>query len=135
MTEALTASIRKRMPLCETLGVKAHTLTKEKAVFSLDWQEKLTTGNDILHGGCIMALADATGAAVAYENLPEDANWTSTIESKTNFIGAVKEGTIVATATPLHVGYSTIVVETEIRKDEKLIAKITQTQTVLRPRN
>ena len=134
MTDSLTAQIRNRMPLCDTLGINALSLDREKAVFSMDWSHNLTTGNNILHGGAIMALADATGAAVASANLPEDAIGTSTIESKTNFLGAVKDGTVIATATPLHIGYSTIVVETEIRKGEKLVAKITQTQTVLRKR-
>ena len=40
-----------------------------------------------------------------------------------------------AISTPLHVGSSTIVVETELRaSDGRLVAKTTQTQTVLRPR-
>jgi uncharacterized protein (TIGR00369 family) len=61
---------------------------------------------------------------------------TSTIESKTNFLGAVREGaTVTATASPLHCGSTTIVVETELRTGAgKLVAKTTQTQAVLRPR-
>lgn len=82
-----------------------------------------------------MALADSAGGAAAFANLPEGASGTSTIESKTNFLGAVREGTVTATAKPLHVGGSTIVIETEIRnKAGKLVGKVTQTQTVLRPR-
>ena len=63
-----------------------------------------------------MALADSAGGASAFLNLPEGATGTSTIESKTNFLGAVREGaSIAATATPLHRGATTIVVETELR--------------------
>jgi len=130
----LTDNIHQRMPLCKTLGVEAIEISKEKVVFSMPHRTELTTGNSILHGGAIMALADATGAALASANLPEGAIGTSTIESKTNFLGAVREGKVIATATLLHSGYSTIVVETEIRKDAKMFAKVTQTQTVLRPR-
>jgi uncharacterized protein (TIGR00369 family) len=68
----------------------------------------------------------------AFLNLPEGAS-TSTIESKTNFLGAVKDGEVTATARPLHVGGSTIVVETEVRRaDGKLVGKVTQTQAVLK---
>jgi uncharacterized protein (TIGR00369 family) len=68
-------------------------------------------------------------------NLPEGAIGTSTIESKTNFLGAVKGGSITARSTALHVGSTTIVVETEVRhEDGRLIAKVTQTQAVFRPR-
>jgi 1,4-dihydroxy-2-naphthoyl-CoA hydrolase len=129
-----TATIHRLMPLCETLGVTAHDLTAERVTFSMAWDERLCTSAGLMHGGAIMALADSAGAAIASFNLPEGAVGTSTIESKTNFLGAVRDGTVVATATPLHVGSTTIVVETEVRHGERLVAKVTQTQAVLRPR-
>jgi uncharacterized protein (TIGR00369 family) len=47
----------------------------------------------------------------------------------------VKGGVVTARATPLHAGSTTIVVETEVRDDSgRLVAKVTQTQAVLRPR-
>jgi uncharacterized protein (TIGR00369 family) len=88
-----------------------------------------------LHGGTVMALADSAGGACAFLNLPPGAAGTSTIESKTNFLGAVRSGTVRATARPLHVGGTTIVVETEMRDErDRLVAKVTQTQVVLRPK-
>jgi uncharacterized protein (TIGR00369 family) len=66
-------------------------------------------------------------------NLPEGASGTATIESKTNFLGAVQAGSVTATATPLHRGGTTIVVETAVRDSaSRLVAKVTQTQIVLR---
>ena len=81
-----------------------------------------------------MALADSAGAACAFLNLPEGAVATSTIESKTNFLGAVTDGTVTATSQPLHVGGTTIVIETELHDGDRLVAKTTQTQAVLDPR-
>jgi uncharacterized protein (TIGR00369 family) len=79
-----------------------------------------------------MALADSAGAACAVLNLPAGAG-TATIESKTNFFRAVRDGRVVAVSRPLHVGSSTIVVETEVRdRSERLVAKVTQTQAVLK---
>lgn len=131
----LTAYIRDRMPLCATLGMKAEKIAADEVILTLDWAPELCTSAGILHGGAIMALADSAGGAAAFANLPEGASGTSTIESKTNFLGAVREGRVTATARPLHVGGSTIVIETEVRNsDGKLIGKVTQTQTVLRPR-
>jgi uncharacterized protein (TIGR00369 family) len=84
----------------------------------------------------LIALADSAGAACAFGNLPEGATGTSTIESKTNFLGAVRQGRVVATARPLHVGATTVVIETEVRDDtDRLVAKVTQTQVVLRRGN
>ncbi|WP_153505040.1 PaaI family thioesterase [Cumulibacter manganitolerans] len=134
MDEKATEYIRSQMPLCGTLGMRAIELSPAKVVLEMDWAAELCTANGLLHGGALMALADASGGACAAANLPEGAVGTSTIESKTNFLGAVKGGTVAATTTPLHVGGSTIVVETELRCGEKLVGKTTQTQTVLRPR-
>jgi 1,4-dihydroxy-2-naphthoyl-CoA hydrolase len=79
-----------------------------------------------------MALADSAGGVCAYFNLASPDQRTATIESKTNFLGAVRSGTLTATSTPLHVGSSTIVVETEVRDSAKhLVAKVTQTQAIL----
>lgn len=104
-------------------------------VLSLDWAPHLCTVGGILHGGVIMALADSAGGACALLNLPHDASGTTTIESKTNFLGAVRHGTVTATTAPLHAGSTTIVVETLVQDERgKLIAKTTQTQLVLRPR-
>jgi uncharacterized protein (TIGR00369 family) len=65
--------------------------------------------------------------------LPDDAKGTTTIESKTNFIGGAKEGTIVtATATPVHRGRRTQVWQTRLETEEgRLVAVVTQTQMVL----
>jgi uncharacterized protein (TIGR00369 family) len=133
VSDELTALLQDAMPLCATLSIETHQFDASQVVMALDWAEALTTGAGVLHGGVIMALADSAGAACASRNLPEGAG-TSTIESKTNFLGAVRGGQVVATARPLHVGSSTIVVETEVRSGDKLVAKVTQTQAVLRPR-
>ena len=122
------------MPLCATLGMRTIVASKEVVSLALDWREELCTTGGLLHGGALMALADSAGGACAFLNLPDGAAGTSTIESKTNFLGAVRSGAVVASARPLHVGRTTIVIETELRAGEKLVAKVTQTQTVLQPR-
>ena len=90
-------------------------------------------GATVSEGGAIMALADSVGAAATVINLPEDAKGTTTLESKTNFIGGAKEGsTLVATATPVHRGRRTQVWTTRLEtEDGKLVAIVTQTQMVL----
>lgn len=131
-----TATVHATMPLCATLGVTAARFDAEGVELHLVWRAELCTSGGLLHGGALMTLADSAGAACAFANLPEGATGTSTIESKTNFVGAVRQGdTVVARSSALHVGGTTIVVETELRAaDGRLVAKTTQTQAVLRPR-
>ena len=127
-----TELLHTSMPLCALLGMQVASAEPGEVVLHLDWSPSLCTTAGLLHGGAVMALADSAGGVCAFLNLPDGAG-TSTIESKTNFLGAVKDGTITATARPLHVGGTTIVVETEIRRaDGKLVGKVTQTQAVLK---
>jgi len=131
----LTEQLRTLMPMCETLGMR--TVRMEPAVVELemDWTAERCTANGLLHGGAVMALADSAGGACAFANLPAGAVGTSTIESKTNFLGAVRDGVVRATCRPLHIGSTTIVVETEVRDEAgRLVAKTTQTQIVLMPK-
>jgi uncharacterized protein (TIGR00369 family) len=129
MTEN-TDLARSSMPLCDTFGVVTLHAEPAHVRLELEWAPHLCTSAGILHGGSIMALADSAGGLCAFLNLPTGSVATATIESKTNFFGAVRDGKVVATAQPLHVGRTTIVVETEIRGGDRLVAKTTQTQAV-----
>lgn len=130
-TDDATAFVHETMPLCATLGVIATAFAPDRVLLELPWAEELCTAGGLLHGGALMTLADSAGAAVAYLNLPEGASGTATIGSTTSFLGAVRGGRVRATAVPLHVGRSTIVVETELHDaDDRLVAKTTQTQAV-----
>ena len=127
-----TKLVQDSMPLCATLGVTAAESTPDEVVLELAWDASLCTIGGAMHGGTLMALADSAGATCAFLNLPAGAAGTSTIETKTNFLGAATEGVVVATSRPLHVGSSTIVIETELRVGDRLIGKTTQTQIVRR---
>ena len=118
------------MPFAERLGLGIESATKDEVRGSLDWAEELCTAGGVLHGGALMAAADSAGALCAYLNLPEGAT-TATIESKTNFFRAVRSGKVSFRATPLHVGRTSIVVQTDVRDgDERRVALVIQTQAV-----
>lgn len=120
------------MPLTRTLGIEAARFERDGVELRMAWAPELCTSAGILHGGALMALADSAGAACAYLNLPDGATATTTIESKTNFIGAVRSGWVTARSTVLHAGRFTIVVETTVADDTgRLVAKTTQTQAVI----
>ena len=122
-----------KMPFAELKGVKFTEAEKDRVVAKMLVRPDLCTLNHTIHGGAVMAFADSVGAAATVINLPADAKGTTTIESKTNFIGAAKEGmTVIATATPVHRGRRTQVWQTRLETEEgKLVAVVTQTQMVL----
>jgi uncharacterized protein (TIGR00369 family) len=122
-----------KMPFAELKGVRFVEAEKDRVVARMTVRPDLCTLGHTIHGGAIMALADSVGAAATVINLPEDAKGTTTLESKTNFIGGAKEGTtVIATATPIHRGRRTQVWQTRLEtEDGKLVAVVTQTQMVL----
>jgi len=125
------------MPLAATLGIEIDSVTPDEVVGRLAWAAGLCTAAGVLHGGALVSLADSVAAICAFVNLPEGAG-TSTIESKTNFFAPVRGGVVVATARPLHVGRSVIVVQTDLFHgkpgdgDRRRVGQTTQTQAVLR---
>ena len=120
------------MPFTASFGARAVAAAKDEVRLRVDWAPERCTAGGILHGGLLMALADTAGAWCAFLHVPDGAS-TTTVESKTNFLRAVKDGYVEAVARPLHSGRSFVVVDTELRDaQERLVARVTQTQAVLR---
>ena len=120
-------------PFARLMGVEVLEAEKSRIRARLAVRADLCTSGHILHGGAIMAFADTLGAIGAFLNLPAAAG-TTTLESKTNFIGAAREGGVVlAETTPIHVGRRSSVWQTRITREDdgKLVAIVTQTQMVL----
>lgn len=121
------------MPFAVLMGVTFTEAEPNKVVATMVVREDLCTLGHTIHGGAVMAFADSVGAAATVINLPPEAKGTTTIESKTNFVGAAKAGsTVIATATPVHLGRRTHVWHTRIETGEgRLVAIVTQTQLIL----
>ena len=132
----LAASIQERVRglLPDLLGIAFTDVTPEKVVARLEVRKELCTIGDSLHGGAIMAFADTLGAVAAILNMPEGAR-TTTIESKTNFIGGAAIGVaVVGESVAVHKGRTTVVCQTTLRTEAgKTVALVTQTQLVILP--
>jgi uncharacterized protein (TIGR00369 family) len=125
--------LHQAMPFARLLGAELVAAGPEEVVGRAQWREDLCTTAGVLHGGVLMSLADSLGALCAFLNLPPGAG-TSTIESKTNFFGAVKSGAVEVRSRPLHAGRTTVVVQTDVTDEQgRRVAQVTQTQAVLQP--
>jgi 1,4-dihydroxy-2-naphthoyl-CoA hydrolase len=132
----LAASMQERVKglLPELLGIEFTDVTPDKVIAQLLVRKDLCTLGDNLHGGAIMAFADTLGAVAAILNMPPGSR-TTTIESKTNFIGGAAMGTrVTGESVPVHKGRTTVVCQTTLRSEAgKLVALVTQTQLVIAP--
>jgi uncharacterized protein (TIGR00369 family) len=128
------SEIRDLIPFAALVGLELLELGPQLVRGRLPWSAELCTTGGVMHGGALMTLADTCAATCAFVNLPQGATGTTTIESKTNFLRGVREGAVTATARPLHLGRTVIVLETEIVLDDgSLAAKVSQTQAFRYP--
>lgn len=128
-----TKQMHELVPFTAELGLELVEASRERVVGQAAWAAERCTAGGVLHGGYLMATVDSIGAMCAVQNLPDDAAGTTTIESKTNFFRAVRGGAVTITATPIHAGRTTVVVQTDVTDDAgKLVTRTTQTQAVLR---
>jgi uncharacterized protein (TIGR00369 family) len=120
------------LPFAALLGIDLLSAESDKIVGEMTVRPEFCTRPAVLHGGAIMAFADTLGALATLANLKEGAS-TTTIESKTNFIGAATVGSrIVGETTPVHRGGRTMVWQTRVTTIEgKLVAIALQTQLLL----
>ncbi|MGZ3594831.1 MAG: PaaI family thioesterase [Syntrophales bacterium] len=114
------------------MGMQLTEIMPERVIASMEVRPDLCTVGNTLHGGALMAFADTLGGIATFVNLERGAR-TTTIESKTNFLGAMPVGTrIIGECTPLHRGKTTMVWQTRVKSENgKLCAVVIQTQMVL----
>ena len=95
--------------------------------------ERHMAPNGYLHAGTVVTLADTCAGYGCVVNLPPGATGFTTIELKSNHLGTAKEGTIVGTAKPVHLGKTTQVWDTIVthRESGKTIALFRCTQMIL----
>ncbi len=122
------------MPLVGLLGIETLHVSPDEVRLRLQWSARTCTSGGTMHGGALMALADTAGAMAASFHLPAGAG-TTTTDSSTRFLGAVRQGYVDAVTRVLHKGRTLIVVDTEVRDDTgRLVARTSQSQLVLQPR-
>ena len=120
-----------RGTLAELLGIRFVEAGKDRVVAELTIRDDLRTVGGSLHGGTLMAFADTVGATATVLNLPRGAG-TTTLESKTNFFAAGRQGVVRAESVPLHRGKRTMVWQTRMTDESgRLLAQTIQTQMVL----
>jgi uncharacterized protein (TIGR00369 family) len=124
--------VAETMPFAGLIGIQTVTMSPDEVRLRLPWSQANCTSGDLMHGGALMTLADTAGGALAFLNLPDGAAGTTTTDSATRFLGAVRDGYAEAVARVMHRGRTLIVIDTEIRDaGGRLVARTSQAQLVL----
>ncbi len=109
---------------------------KDEVIARIVLQQHHFGWNGYLHAGTIFSLADSCAGYGCVRSLPDGAAGFTTIETKTNFISTVRQGSIQAIATPLHRGRSTQVWDASVSSTEtrELLSSYRCTQMILWPK-
>jgi len=121
----LEADIRRTLasnPFIKFVGIQVPQLGRGYARFVLPFKPDLANSIGLLQGGVIAALADEAVAFALYSLVAEGETF-NTVEMKINFLGAVKEGEVIAEAHIAKRGRTISLGEFEVRQADRLVAK------------
>jgi uncharacterized protein (TIGR00369 family) len=116
------------------MGMEVVDFEDGRLTLHLPVSPRLLNPMGVVHGGAIISLADTACGYATLVSLPDDATAFTTIELKSNFLGAVKDGTLTCVATPVHRGRTTMVWDADVTHLEsgRRIALFRCTNLVLR---
>lgn len=109
-------------PLFNALGIKLESFTKDEVIMSMPVDERTHQPYGYLHGGASVLLAETVASMGGTLHIDLDTQAVFGMEINANHIRSKREGKVVATGTPVHIGRTSMVWNIEIRDEEdKLI--------------
>jgi uncharacterized protein (TIGR00369 family) len=115
------------------LGIQVLNVSINLATAQMEIKQSLFAPNGYLHAGSVVSLADTIAGYACLYNLPPLAKSFTTIEIKSNFLGATRTGFIIAEAILQHAGQTTQVwdVIVKSKENQKTVALFRCTQLIL----
>jgi len=117
----------------ELLGIKITHVEEGKMNAEMSVKKAFFAPNGFLHAGSIVTFADTIAGYASIAHLPENGKSFTTLELKSNFIKAIREGKLTCECFVEHLGRTTHVwrVIVSDMKSEKKIAVFSCTQLIL----
>ena len=115
------------------LGIEIKEVSERRLVAEMEIKDHLFAPNGFLHAGTIVSMADTVAGYATIAHLPEGGKSFTTLELKSNFLRAEREGSIICEGRPEHMGRTTQVwrVEVSSKRTGKKIAIFHCTQLIL----
>ena len=120
-------------PLGDTLGIVGELLEPGHSRMRLDVNAAWLNPNGVLHGGVIYTMVDYSMGGTVQRGLPEN-EYTATIEIKINYLGMVREGTLIAESHVVKQGRNVAFTESKVTDDQqRLVATASGSWYIFRP--
>lgn len=108
------------------LGIRITEVGEDFLRGTMPVDERTKQPFGLLHGGASVALAETLGSMAGWMCLPDDGSRCVGIEINANHLKAMRDGEVIGTARPLHLGRSTQVWEIRITDAEGALVCISR---------
>ena len=117
------------------LGMEWVDIGPDFLKMSMPVDDRTKQPSGLLHGGASCALAETVGSIAAYMVIDKESQSCVGLEINANHLRAVRNGHVVATARPLHMGSTTHVWDIRIHDQEDRLVCISRlTVAILKKR-
>lgn len=119
--------------MLEALGIRFVEIGDDFLRAAMPVDERTRQPFGLLHGGASVALAETLGSFGGWLCVPPGGGHVMGIEINANHLRSVREGEVVGTARPIHLGRSTQVWETRIVDPQERLVCIARITLVVVP--
>jgi 1,4-dihydroxy-2-naphthoyl-CoA hydrolase len=102
----------------EVLGIEYKVVSKEKIVLAMPVTPKTHQPMGSLHGGVSVVLAETAATMGAWMNIDQEKQMVMGVEINANHVRGKRDGTVTATAVPLHIGHAVSVWDIKITDEQ-----------------
>jgi 1,4-dihydroxy-2-naphthoyl-CoA hydrolase len=120
--------------LADALGIEVLEISPGRVVATMPVDDRTRQPFGILHGGASVALAETVASLGSAANVDREEFAAVGLEINANHLRAKRDGTVTATATPLHIGRTTHVWDVRIVDEDAHPVCISRCTIAIRPR-
>lgn len=120
--------------LGDTLGMRFVEIGNDYIQMSMPVNTKTHQPFGLLHGGASAALAETIGSMAGWLTIDKEKFYCVGLEINCNHVRTKKEGMVIATAAPLHLGRSTQVWDIRIKDEEDKLVCISRLTLAVVPK-
>lgn len=123
---------RGKNTMSDFLGIEFTEIGNDFMIARMPVNERTKQPIGIMHGGASCVLAETLGSTAANCCVDLSKQYCVGLDINVNHIRSMREGFVIATTTPLHIGRSTHVWHIEIQNEEKKLVAVSRlTMSVL----
>ena len=117
------------------LGMEWTAIGDDFLKLSMPVNERTTQVYGILHGGASCALAETVGSVASALVIDQDKFYCVGLEINANHVRSVRQGLVIGTATPLHLGRTTHVWDIKIHDEMQKLVCVSRHTVAIIPNN